>query len=82
MAESSDDYSKPIPIYSIGELVAFTGYNYSPDYKYSDEDDYDMGIVVRSLTRTYYCPVYVVFWFKNRVTTEVIEDHLSRVVRK
>ena len=70
MAKINGDYNKPISIYKIGDLVAFTGYNYSPDYKYIDEDDYDMGIIIRSLTRTHYCPVYMVFWFKNGVTTK------------
>ncbi len=67
--------------YTVGDLVSFTGYHYSPDYKYIDEDSYELGIILRVMERTFYQPVYVVFWFKLASSTEVIHDHLTKVVR-
>lgn len=68
--------------YAVGDLVKFTGYHYSPDYKYIDEDDYELGIIMRINKRVYYQPIYIVHWFKNNRTTEVLEDHLSLVVKQ
>ena len=68
--------------FKIGELVKFTGYHYSPDYKYIDEDDYELGLIVQVNLRTFYQPIYTVYWFKNNRTTEVLGEHLSLVVKQ
>ena len=66
----------------IGDLVKFTGYHYSPDYKYIDEDDYELGLIMHVNARTFYQPIYTVYWFKNNRTTEVLGEHLSLVVKQ
>ena len=81
MDDPSDFYSLEAR-FQVGDLVTFTGYHYTPDFYYVDEDDYNLGVVMAVHTRTYYAPIYTVHWFKERKVTEVIQDHLSRVISK
>ena len=83
MDDPSDfKYKEAEAKFKVGDLVSFTGYHYSPDFKYIDEDDYDMGVVVAVHERTYYAPVYTVHWFKHKRVTDVIQEHLSMVVKE
>jgi hypothetical protein len=81
MDDPSDFYSLEAK-FQVGDLVTFTGYHYTPDFYYVDEDDYNLGVVMAVHTRTYYAPIYTVHWFKERKVTEVIQDHLSMVIKK
>ena len=81
MDDPSDFYSLEAR-FEVGDLVRFTGYNYTPDFFYIDEDDYDLGVIIAVHDRTYYAPVYSVHWFKAHKVTAVIQDHLSRVIKK
>jgi len=76
------DFKNIDGIFNVGDLVEYTGYHFSPDYKYIDEDDYKLGLVIGVKKRTYYKPVYTVFWFKSGRKQEVVEDHLSLVVKQ
>tara|TARA_Y100001963_G_scaffold151076_1_gene233303 strand:- start:607 stop:849 length:243 start_codon:yes stop_codon:yes gene_type:complete len=69
-------------IYRRGDLVRFVGYHYSPDYKYIDEEDYKLGLVVEVIGRYIYEPLIRVFWFKKGYTTEVQQTHLRMVVKE
>ncbi len=69
-------------LYSVGDLVSFTGYNYTPDYKYIDADEYSLGIVITIVKSIVYRPTYKVFWFKKGYATETIQEHLRLVVKK
>ena len=69
-------------IYKPGDLVTFVGYHYSPDYKYIDEDDYSLGLVIEIVSRFIYEPLVRVFWFKKGYTTEVQQTHLRLVVKE
>ena len=81
MADPSDFYSLEAR-FEVGDLVTFTGYHYTPDFFYADEDDYDLGVIMAVHSRTYYSPIYTVHWFRSHKVTEVIQDHLSRVISK
>lgn len=81
MDDPSDFYSLEAR-FQVGDLVTFTGYHYTPDFYYVDEDDYNLGVVMAVHPRTYYAPIYTVHWFKERKVTEVIQDHLSMVIKK
>ena len=81
MDDPSDFYSLEAR-FQVGDLVTFTGDHYTPDFYYVDEDDYNLGVVMAVHTRTYYAPIYTVHWFKERKVTEVIQDHLSMVIKK
>ena len=76
--KSAQNYS----IYKPGDLVSFVGYHYSPDYKYIDEDDYNLGLVIEVVARYIYEPLVRVFWFKKGYTTEVPQAHLRLVVKE
>tara|TARA_A100001011_G_scaffold658_1_gene777 strand:- start:7547 stop:7789 length:243 start_codon:yes stop_codon:yes gene_type:complete len=76
--DGTENYS----LYKTGDLVAFVGYHYSPDYKYIDEDDYSLGIVVEVVARYIYEPLVKVFWFKKGYATEVPQVHLRMVVKE
>lgn len=67
-------------LYRIGDLVRYVGYHYSPDYIYIDGDDYNLGVIVETLPRQVYQPIYRVYWFKKGFTTDAIQDHLRLVV--
>ena len=73
------------PTYSLfkqGDLVSFVGYHYSPDYKYIDEDDYSLGLVIEVVARYIYEPLVRVFWFKKGFATDVPQAHLRLVVKE
>ena len=76
--EGAETYS----IYRRGDLVRFVGYHYSPDYKFIDEDDYDLGLVIEITKRYIYEPLVKVYWFKKGFTTEIPQQHLSLVVKE
>ena len=74
------DYDEEL--FSIGDLVEFIGYNYTPDY-YVDNDDQMLGIVVEEvntslgyITNTW---LYRVYWFKTKRISEVVAGHLKLV---
>ena len=81
MDEPSDFYSLDAK-FKIGDLVRFVGYHYTPDFYYMDEQDYTIGVVIEIHTRTYYAPVYTVHWFRAKRVTQVIQDHLSKVIKE
>tara|TARA_B100000212_G_scaffold108919_1_gene81015 strand:- start:1126 stop:1374 length:249 start_codon:yes stop_codon:yes gene_type:complete len=81
MDDPSDFYSLEAK-FELGDLVTFTGYHYTPDFFYIDEDDYDMGVIIAVHNRAYYSPIYSVHWFKLGRVTEVVQDHLSKVIKK
>jgi len=66
--------------YHVGDLVQYTGYHYSPGYVNIDGDDYNFGVIVATLPRQVYQPIYRVYWFKKGLTTDAIQDHLRLVV--
>ena len=73
--------SAPRPLYQVGNLVTFCGYNYSPDYMYTDAADESLGIItsaIRSATVHEYF-TYKIFWFKSMRYTEAIAAHLKLV---
>ena len=80
--DDPNDFDNAAYTYAVGDLVKYTGYHYSPDYKYIDEIDYELGLVIRVNMRTYYQPIYTVYWFRNNRTTEVLGEHLSLVVKQ
>ncbi len=76
--EGTESYS----IYKRSDLVRFVGYHYSPDYKYIDEEDYNLGIVIEIVSRYIYEPLIKVFWFKKGIVTEVPQQHLRLVIKE
>ena len=86
--DEPDDFTLPQDYYTqinpalfkVGDLVAFSGYHYSPDYIYIDGDDYNLGIVIAVKARHIYSPVYRIFWFKKGFATDTVQDHLRLVV--
>ena len=80
--DDPNDFDIDRMTYKIGDLVRFTGYHYSPDYKYVDEDDYELGLIMHVNLRTFYQPIYTVYWFRNNRTTEVLGEHLTLVVKQ
>lgn len=80
--DEPNDFYKLEAKYEVGDLVRFTGYHYSPDFYYIDEDDYELGVIIALHTRTYYAPIYTVHWFGVNRVTDVIQDHLSKVIKK
>ena len=74
-------YERTSPaLYKVGDLVAYAGYHYSPDYIYIDGDDYDLGIIMEVKPRYIYAPLYRIFWFKKGFTTDTVQDHLRLVI--
>jgi hypothetical protein len=80
--DDPNDFDISRMTYKIGDLVRFTGYHYSPDYKFIDEDDYELGLIMHVNLRTFYQPIYTVYWFRNNRTTEVLGEHLTLVVKQ
>jgi hypothetical protein len=61
----------------IGDLVLFTGYRYTPDFVYTQNEMPYMGIVVdvgRSPAHEY---MYSVYWFKTKRITATVAGHLE-----
>ena len=63
-------------LFRVGDLVQYVGYHYSPDYIYIDGEDYNLGVIVETLPRQVYQPIYRVYWFKEKRTTETVAAHL------
>ena len=80
--DDPSDFYKVEAKFEIGDLVTFTGYHYTPDFYYIDEEDYDLGVIIAMNARTYYAPIYTVHWFRVNRVTDVIQDHLSMVIKK
>ena len=67
--------------YSVGDLVRFVGYHYSPDYYYPPMLQYeqDIGIIIEQVKApaTSHIWLYRVYWFKTKKTTETTGAHLT-----
>ena len=63
-----------------GDLVMFTGYDYTPDYVYIEDrspGSGDLGIVISNSRNGYYSDVlYRVYWLTTGHITTVVNDHL------
>tara|TARA_R100001086_G_C11691052_1_gene218544 strand:- start:159 stop:407 length:249 start_codon:yes stop_codon:yes gene_type:complete len=81
MDDPNDFYSLDAK-FKLGDLVRFIGYHYTPDFFYIDEEDYELGVIIAVHDRTYYAPVYSVHWFKLKRVTDVVQDHLSKVIKE
>ena len=83
MDDPSDFYSLEAR-FEIGDLVRFTGYNYTPDFLIYDEvRDGTLGIVIEKVTSigTYMGgkplnKTYRVYWFKSGEQTTELRDYL------
>jgi hypothetical protein len=66
-----------------GDLVTFTGYLYTPDYVYNEEQaqgKMQLGIVLGIVGGGYYeNRLYRVHWLKSGRISEVVGDHLHLV---
>lgn len=81
MSKASSTYRSHVKLYRVGDLVKFTGYNYTPDYIIIDDYGSTIGIVV-NVTKVGYVEAYysyTVYWFNLKRFTEVIGDHLILV---
>ena len=76
------DFSQPISLFKVGDLVKFVGYYYSPDYVYADSENYELGIVVKIMKRYFYQPAYKGYWFKKKLVTETVQEYLQLVIMK
>ena len=84
---SDKDYEVTIMDLDVGDLVAFCGYNYTPDFMiYDPARDGTMGIVLQRLSSVHsnlgpnsLYRGYKVYWFKNKDITTEIRDHLKLV---
>tara|TARA_Y100000994_G_scaffold8416_1_gene7076 strand:- start:504 stop:779 length:276 start_codon:yes stop_codon:yes gene_type:complete len=67
----------------IGDLVTFTGYLYTPDYVYTEEElrgKMQLGIVIGTTKSGYYENIlYRVHWLRTARVTEVVSAHLHLV---
>ena len=65
----------------VGDLVAFCGYSYTPDFLiYDEERDGSLGVILHikstlDIAGTMY-KTYTVFWFKMGTRSKEIRDHL------
>ncbi len=70
-------------IFVIGDLVAFTGYLYTPDYVYAEDQmrgRLQLGIVVGNVSGGHYeAKLYRVHWLNSGRVSEVVRDHLHLV---
>ena len=84
---SDKDYEVTIVDLDVGDLVAFCGYNYTPDFViYDPARDGTMGIVIRKLSAisSHMGPNslyrgYKIYWFKSKDITTEIRDHLKLI---
>ena len=68
-------------VFNVGDLVEFTGYNYTPDFIMIDERHEALGIVI-DMKRTgqrFLYNMYTVYWFKLGNTTQVPSAHIKLV---
>ena len=75
------DPAPAIDEYSIGDLVIFTGYLYTPDYIHMDRYDNvrTIGIVLGINLSHYKNVLYRVYWLKTGRIAEVVGTHLKLV---
>ena len=76
-----DQFNTQLDELAVGDLVAFCGYSYTPDFLiYDEERDGALGVVVHiksemEITGPMY-KTYTVFWFKRGTRSREIRDHL------
>jgi len=58
--------------FNIGDLVLFTGYEYSPFPQ-------EMGIVVGKTSGKYHHVIYKVYWFKEHTISDSVANHLELI---
>ncbi len=68
-------------VFNVGDLVEFTGYNYTPDFIMIDERHEQLGIVIemRRTGRQYLYNMYTVYWFKLGNISQVPSAHIKLV---
>jgi hypothetical protein len=68
-------------VFSVGDLVKFTGYNYTPDFIMIDEKHEALGIVIDTYRegRHYMYNMYTVYWFKLGNISKVPSAHIKLV---
>ena len=68
-------------VFSVGDLVKFTGYNYTPDFIMIDEKHEALGIVINTYRegRHYMYNMYTVYWFKLGNISQVPSAHIKLV---
>ena len=76
-----DDFNTQLDELFVGDLVAFCGYSYTPDFLvYDEERDGSLGIIVDIKEQSEYLGalymMYTVFWFKMGTKSDEIRDHL------
>lgn len=63
-----------------GDLVVFTGYIYTPDFVYIEDNsprEQELGIVIGNSRSGYYSDVlYRVYWLTSGHITTVVQEHL------
>lgn len=60
-----------------GDLVIFTGYRYTPDFIYTQNEMPYLGIVVGAGRSAAGEGMYSVYWFKTRRVTSTVAGHLE-----
>ena len=68
-------------VFSVGDLVKFTGYNYTPDFIMIDEKHEALGIIINTYRegRHYMYNMYTVYWFKLGNISQVPSAHIKLV---
>jgi hypothetical protein len=74
-----------ISAFTVGDLVEFVGFHYSPEYYYRQSAERELGIIVKETN----CPglaltsnMYRVYWFKTARSSETVAGHLKLVYNK
>ena len=76
-----NEYNTQLDQLMVGDLVAFCGYSYTPDFLiYDEERDGSLGVVINiETTMEITGPLYkryTIFWFKLGTKSVEIRDHL------
>ena len=68
-------------VFSVGDLVKFTGCNYTPDFIMIDEKHEALGIIINTYRegRHYMYNMYTVYWFKLGNISQVPSAHIKLV---
>jgi len=72
MADSQNKFE-----FVAGDLVIFTGYRYTPDFIYTQNETPYLGIVVGAGGSRAHEGMYSVYWFKTRRVTSTVASHLE-----
>jgi len=76
-----DQFNTQLDELAVGDLVAFCGYSYTPDFLiYDEERDGSLGVILHiksilDIAGPMY-KTYTVFWFKMGTRSKEIRDHL------